>query len=144
MNNRCTFIGNLGKDPDMRFTPKGLQITEFSVGVSTPIKRGDKWEDETDWVNITAFGNLAERAYNQLQKGSQVIVDTRYKTESWEGQDGKKKYGHKFILNSFKGLSRLKPKAEGGSSGSSRQSKSRGPDPSDEFEDGAYFDEEEF
>lgn len=114
-DNKCTFFGNLGKDVDLQFTPKGTAVAKFSMGVNHSVKKGDKWETETDWVNVTAYGNLAERVSKILQKGSLVYVEAQYRTFTWETKEGDKRYGHEFVMDSFKPLARLKEASDKGS-----------------------------
>ena len=91
--NRATILGNIGQDPDIRYTPSGACVANFSIATS------EKWKDkntgqvqeETTWHNITAFGKLAEIISQYVKKGSKVYIEGKLKTESWE-QDGQKKY----------------------------------------------------
>ena len=87
------FIGNLGRDPEMRYTPNGRPVTQFSVAVSHSKPDGQGgWVDEgTDWFRVSVFGDRAERAAEQLRKGNRVFVEGRFKTREFEGQDGQKR-----------------------------------------------------
>lgn len=134
VSNVCNFIGNLGKDVDISYTPKGTAVAKFSMGVNRPVKKGDKWENETDWVSVVAYGGLAERVAKILQKGTSVFVTTTYRSFTYKSKNDETKYGHEFLLNDFKPLSKYK---EGGSGGS-REGDSSSVDDSDD-----YYDEEE-
>lgn len=97
--NKVMVIGNLGRDPEMRYTPSGSPVTSFSVAVSrtwnTP--EGEKRE-ETEWFNVECWNKLAEIANQYLQKGKQVYVEGRLKTDSWEDKNsGEKKYRTKLV-----------------------------------------------
>ena len=90
---KIMFIGNLGRDPEMRYTPNGKPVTQFSVAVSHSKPDGQGgWVDEgTDWFRVSVFGDRAERAAEQLRKGNRVFVEGRFKTREFEGKDGQKR-----------------------------------------------------
>lgn len=92
--NEHILVGNLGKDPEVRFTQSGMAITSLNVGCNRPYynqKTGEK-EQLTDWVRVVAFGTLAESAGEGLQKGDKVIVVGRQNTRSYDDKDGEKRY----------------------------------------------------
>ena len=90
---KIMIIGNLGRDPEMRYTPSGRPVTQFTVAVSNSKPDGQGgWVDEgTDWYRVSIFGDRAERAAEQLRKGNRVFVDGRFKTREYEGNDGQKR-----------------------------------------------------
>ena len=90
---KIMLIGNLGRDPEMRYTPAGKPVTQFSVAVSHSKPDGQGgWVDEgTDWYRVSVFGDRAERAAEQLRKGTKVFVEGRFKTREFEGKDGDKR-----------------------------------------------------
>jgi single-strand DNA-binding protein len=90
---KIMLIGNLGRDPEMRYTPSGRPVTQFSVAVSNSKPDGQGgWVDEgTDWYRVSVFGDRAERAAEQLRKGNRVFVEGRFRTREFEGQDGQKR-----------------------------------------------------
>src|SRR4029079_3374936 len=87
-------IGNLGRDPEMRYTPNGRAVTEFSVAVT---HRGrdpptNEWADlGTDWFRVTVWGDRAERTAEQFRKGNRVFVEGRFRTREYEARDGQKR-----------------------------------------------------
>ncbi len=89
--NKVILIGNLGKDPEIRYTPSGTAVCNFSVATSRTWKDkdGDKKED-VEWHNVVAFDRLAEACAEYLVKGSKVYVEGRIKTEKWE-KDGEER-----------------------------------------------------
>lgn len=88
--NHCTFIGNLGASPELRFTPGGDAVCNFRMAVShTYTKDGEKKED-TEWLTIVSWGKLAEMCNQYLDKGRKVYVAGRLRTRKWEGKDGNK------------------------------------------------------
>src|SRR5579872_7440766 len=92
--NRVEIIGNLGKDPEVKYTQSGTAIANFSVATSSSYKdKGGQWQEKKDWINITAWAKLAEVCEKYLHKGSKVYLSGRLETQSWEDkQSGEKKY----------------------------------------------------
>ena len=98
--NQCSFIGRLGKDPEIRYLPSGEAVASFSVAVGSQWKdknSGEK-QESTEWVNITAFGKLGEICGEYLKKSSQVFVSGRMKTEKYT-KDGIDRYSTKIIAD---------------------------------------------
>jgi single-strand DNA-binding protein len=89
--NKVMLIGNVGKDPEMRFTPTGSPVTSFSVATNrtynTP--EGEK-KQETEWFSIVAWSKLAELCNQYLTKGKLIYVEGRLQTRTWDGTDGQK------------------------------------------------------
>jgi len=85
-------VGNLGRDPELRYTPNGRPVTEFSVAVnqSTKNQQTGEWVEATDWFRVSVWGDRAERAAENLRKGTRVLVDGRFRTREYETKDGRK------------------------------------------------------
>ncbi|MBN1967741.1 MAG: single-stranded DNA-binding protein [Candidatus Delongbacteria bacterium] len=98
--NKVLLIGNLGKDPEVKYLPSGIKVAKFSLATAERFKSGDDWEEKTEWHNITCFNKLAERAGDQLKKGTNIYIEGRISTSSWE-VDGEKKYRTEIIANSL-------------------------------------------
>ncbi len=98
--NKVMIIGNVGNDPEMRFTPNGNPVTSFPVATNhiytTP--EGER-KQETEWFNVVAWGRLAEQCNQFLTKGRLVYAEGRLRTHSWETQDGQKHYRTEVIAN---------------------------------------------
>jgi len=91
--NKVMIIGNVGRDPEMRYTPSGAAVTSFSVAVSRRWTTPDNQQrDETEWFNVVAWDKLAETCNQLITKGRKVYIEGRLQTRSWEGQDGQKRY----------------------------------------------------
>jgi single-strand DNA-binding protein len=91
--NKVILIGRLGKDPDMRYTPSGTAVANFSLATNSSFKDSDgNWNDKTEWHNIVTFGRTAEIAGEYLKKGKLVYIDGRLQTSNWEDQNGQKRY----------------------------------------------------
>ena len=91
---KAMIIGNLGRDPEMRYTPNGRPVTEFSVAVSHRIRdpqTGEWSDDQTDWYRVTVWGDRAERTAESLRKGNRVFVEGRFRTREYEARDGQKR-----------------------------------------------------
>lgn len=115
--NKSIFIGNLGRDPEMRYTPGGSPVTEFSMAVNENRKNKvtDEWEQETTWVNCVAWGDQAERIAESLRKGHLVYVEARYKDDQWDDEaTGKKQHRAKFIVSVFRNLTSKEDRENGG------------------------------
>jgi single-strand DNA-binding protein len=90
---KAMIIGNLGRDPEMRYTPNGRPVTEFSVAVnqSTKNQQTGEWVEATDWFRVTVWGDRAERTAEQFRKGNRVFVEGRFRTREYEARDGQKR-----------------------------------------------------
>ena len=93
--NSVSIIGNVGKEPEMRFVPNGNPVTSFSVAVNS--KFGET--ESTEWFSIVTWNKLAETCNQYLQKGQQVYVEGRLQTRSWEDKEGAKHYKTEVIAN---------------------------------------------
>ena len=98
--NKVMLIGNLGRDPEMRYTPSGRPVTSFSIAASrtwnTP--EGERRE-ETEWFNVVAWGPLAEICKSHLTKGQQVYIEGRLQTRRWEDAEAKKHFSTEVVAN---------------------------------------------
>ena len=90
--NKVMLIGRLGKGPEVNYTQNGTAVATLSVATTNSIKRGDKWEDETEWHRVVAWGRLAEVAGEYMNKGTLVFIEGRLKTRAWEDRDGNKRH----------------------------------------------------
>ncbi len=93
--NRIEIIGNCGSEPEMRFSPQGKPVSNFSVAVNS--KFGET--ESTEWFNIVAWNKLAETCNQFLSKGQQVFVEGKLQLKSWEGNDGQKHYKNEIVAN---------------------------------------------
>jgi single-strand DNA-binding protein len=98
--NKAILIGNLGKDPEIRYTPSGLGVANFNIATSEnwTNKEGQR-ETRTEWHRIVAFGKLAEICGEYLSKGKQVYIEGRLQTRDWEDQNGVKRYTTEIVAN---------------------------------------------
>lgn len=117
---KVMIIGNLGRDPEMRYTPNGKPVTEFSVAVnqSTKNQQTGDWIEATDWFRVTVWGDRAERTAEQLRKGNRVFVEGRFRTREFEGRDGQKRISLEITADSVVSLDAREARAGGDEAGS--------------------------
>ena len=115
--NKAILLGNLGKDPEVRYTQSGSAVANFSLATTRAYKQGEEWKEETEWHNIVVFGRTAERCSEYLQKGSQVYLEGRIQTRKWEDRDGNTRYTTEIVASDVQFLSRSKGQGEGGGYG---------------------------
>jgi single-strand DNA-binding protein len=103
--NKCIFIGNLGRDPEMRFTASGEAIANFSIACTDRYKSktGEK-QERTEWVRIVIFGKLAGIAGEYLKKGSAVYVEGRMQTRKWQNKEGQDQYTTEIVVDQMQML----------------------------------------
>jgi single-strand DNA-binding protein len=98
--NKVIIIGNVGRDPEMRYTPSGRPVTSFSVATSrTWVSAEGERREETEWFNVVAWGQLAEICKAHLTKNQQVYVEGRLQTRGWEDETGKKHFRTELVAN---------------------------------------------
>ncbi len=98
--NKVMIIGNLGREPEMRYTPSGRPVTTFSVATSRTwnTAEGEK-HVETEWFSVVAWSNLAEICKQYLTKGQQVYIEGRLQTRHWDDQEGNKHTSVEIVAN---------------------------------------------
>ena len=117
--NKVMLIGNLGKDPEVRAIPSGVKVANFSIATTEKYKdREGQMVEKTEWHNIVMWRGLAEVAEKYLKKGSQIFVEGRLQTRSWDDQAGVKKYMTEIVCDNMVMLGR--PRGEGGPGGGER------------------------
>ncbi len=107
MVNKVMLIGNLGKDPESKFTTGGLQIAKFSLATTENVKKGDSWEPKTEWHNIILFNKQAEIAEKYYKKGNTIYVEGKISTSSWQDKETQEtKYKTEIIGNIVRNLTK--------------------------------------
>jgi single-strand DNA-binding protein len=119
--NKVILVGNVGKDPEIKFLPSGLPVANFSLATSERFKdKGGEWQDRTEWHNLTAYQKVAEIIRDYVKRGSKLYIEGRIQTRSWDDQaSGQKKYRTEIIVNDLVLLSG-RGEGEGMSAGSAR------------------------
>jgi single-strand DNA-binding protein len=98
--NKVILIGNLTRNPELRYTPNGTPVASFGLATSRRFKQGDELKEEVCFVDIVVFGKQAEHCGQYLSKGNGVIVDGRLQQRRWETEDGQKRSKHEVVAQS--------------------------------------------
>ena len=104
--NKIMVIGNVGTDPDMRYTPNGSAVTSFRLATNRryTLSSGEQRE-ETEWFTITAWSRLAEQCNQYVTKGMRIYAEGRLKSDSWTGNDGQTRFRNEIVANQVVSLS---------------------------------------
>src|SRR4030042_244049 len=99
--NNITIVGNLTRDPELRFTPSGTPVASLGLAVNKSIQNKDtgEWTSSADFFNIVAWFKLAENCAQSLIKGDRVLISGRLSQDNWEDKDGQKRSAYKIIAN---------------------------------------------
>ena len=99
--NKVILVGNLGNDPDVRFTPNGSAVANLSLATSESWKDRNtgQQQERTEWHRVVIFGKLAEIAQQYLRKGSKVYIEGKLQTRKWQGQDGQDRYTTEVVVD---------------------------------------------
>jgi len=126
--NKVILIGNLGKDPEVKYTPQGTPVAKITVATNERFKDKDgNWQDRTEWHNVTLWQRLAEIAGEYLKKGGKVYIEGRLQTRSWDDKTtGQKKYMTEIVASD---LVLLGGRGEGAGGEYAGKSRSASPSP---------------
>lgn len=127
--NKVTLLGNLGKDPEIKFLPSGQAVANFSIATTSSIKdkATNDWKETTEWHNVTAYGRTAEIVRDYVKKGNKLYVEGRLTTRSWDDKETNKKvYRTEIVVNELVLLSGRGEGAGDGASSSSNYGRSSG------------------
>lgn len=103
--NRVQLMGNVGKDPEGKYTQSGKKVVSFSLAVNNSYKTGDgEQRKETEWFNVEVWGKLGDVIQEYVHKGSQLYVEGRLKTDKFEDKNGDVKYFTKVVMSNFQFL----------------------------------------
>ncbi len=119
--NKVMLIGNLGKDPEVRYTNSGSAVCNMRLAVGERRKSGDTWEEHTEWIDLVCFGKTAENVGQYLGKGSQLHAEGRMQTRKWEDRDGNTRYSTEVVCQNVIFLS---TKNSGAGAGNGRRDSS--------------------
>ncbi|MDR2387624.1 MAG: single-stranded DNA-binding protein [Deltaproteobacteria bacterium] len=123
--NKAILVGNLGKDPDLKYTQTGKAMVNFSLATT------ERWggEDRTEWHNIVMFDRLAEIAHDYLRKGRTVYIEGRIQTRSWEDQSGNKRHITEIVASNMQMLGTPRSEQERRDDTYTRPPRGEGPRP---------------
>jgi len=138
--NKVIIVGNLGQDPEVRYTPAGAAITTISIATS------DSWKDKntgqmqekTEWHRVVFFGKLAEIAGEYLHKGSQVYVEGKLQTRKWQDKQGQDRYTTEVVVDGFNGVMQM---LGGRGEGGRQQNQQQAPPPNNAANDDTFDDD---
>ncbi len=137
MINNVILVGRLGNDPELKYTPSGTAVTNFRLAVNRPPRRdAPDSEEQTDWLDIVAWGMVAENCAQYLDKGALVGIEGRVQSRSWETQDGQRRSAVEINARSVQFLE-SKIEAERRRSGQEQPVASRSTAGDDDFGPGA-------
>ena len=122
--NRVVLMGNLTRDPELRYISSGTAVSEIGLAVNDRVKRNDQWEDEATFVDITLWGRTAEVANEYLNKGSSVLIEGRLKLDTWE-KDGQKRSKLRVVADKMQMVGERGGKSSRSSEGGSQSSAPR-------------------
>ena len=112
--NKVLVIGNLGNDPEMRYTPNGNPVTSFRIATNRRYTTSEgEQREETEWFTVSAWNRLAETCNQYLTKGKKVYVEGRLKSSPWIGNDGEPRSGNEIVANDVRFLDRRGAADEG-------------------------------
>jgi single-strand DNA-binding protein len=114
MFNKIILIGNLTRDPELRYTPQGTPVANMRIAVNSRVKQGDDFKEETLFIDVIVFGKQAESSTQYLAKGRSILVEGRLKENRWE-QDGQQRSKVEVIASTIRFLSRKNSTEESGS-----------------------------
>lgn len=114
--NKVMLIGNLGADPETRYTPSNMAITKIRIATSETWKDKNTGEpqERTEWHRVTLFGKLGEIAQQYLRKGSKVYIEGQLRTNKWQGPDGQDRYSTDIVVDMKGSMMMLDGRAGGG------------------------------
>lgn len=112
--NTVILIGNLGRDPEVRYTQSGSAVCNLRMAITERRKDGEGWRDHTEWVTVVAFGKTAENAGQYLEKGRQIYVDGRLQTRSYKDKEGVEKWSTEVLADRVLFLGGPEGRAGGG------------------------------
>jgi len=136
--NKVILVGNLGADPEIRYTPSGTAVANLRLATSeTRTNKEGQKETKTEWHRIVTFGKLAEICGEYLSKGRQIYIEGRIQTRSWEDRDGNKKYTTEIVANSMQmlGTKDQAGSATGGAGGTGGAKPPEAAPPDEEIDD---------
>ena len=129
--NKAILVGNLGKDPELRYTPSGTAVCTFSLATTDRFKnKQGEQQDRTEWHNIVVWAGLAEICGKYLTKGKQVYIEGRIQNRSYDDRDGNKRYISEIVATEMQMLGRAGEQAGGSSGGGGNRPTSQFNEPS--------------
>lgn len=114
--NKVILLGNLTRDPEVRYTPNGIAVASFAIAVNRKYKQGDETKDEVSYIDIVVFGKQAESCGQYINKGDSVLIDGRLQQRRWETEDGQKRSKVEVVAQSVNFMPKRSWSGSGGGS----------------------------
>ncbi len=115
--NKVILLGNLTRDPEVRYTPNGIAVASFAIAVNRKYKQGDETKEEVSYIDIVVFGKQAESCGQYISKGDSVLIDGRLQQRRWETEDGQKRSKVEVVAQSVNFMPKRSSPGQGASHG---------------------------
>ncbi len=112
--NKVILLGNLTRDPEVRYTPNGIAVASFAIAVNRKYKQGDETKDEVSYIDIVVFGKQAESCGQYIGKGDSVLIDGRLQQRRWETEEGQKRNKLEVVAQSVNFMPKRSSAGQGG------------------------------
>lgn len=112
--NKVMLLGNLTRDPELRYAPNGTPVATFGMAINRRYRQGEEWREEVCYIDIVTFGRQAETVGEYLSKGNLAMIEGRLQWRSWETEDGQKRSKHEVVANHVQFMPRMQ--GDGGGS----------------------------
>jgi single-strand DNA-binding protein len=131
---KIVIIGNVGRDPELRMTPNGRPVCEFSVAVNRVTGKAEAREEQTDWYRVSCWSTLAERAQQMITKGRLVYVEGRFTPRTYTDREGKERLSLDISASDFQMLDPRRDREGGMGDAAGSAAPARGPDSEKSFD----------
>ena len=115
--NKVILMGNLTRDPEVRYTPNGIAVASFAIAVNRKYKQGDETKEEVSYIDIVVFGKQAESCGQYINKGDSVLIDGRLQQRRWETEEGQKRSKVEVVAQSVNFMPKRTPSGQSASHG---------------------------
>ncbi|HXY62684.1 MAG TPA: single-stranded DNA-binding protein [Nitrospirota bacterium] len=112
--NKVILLGNLTRDPEVRYTPNGIAVASFAIAVNRKYKQGDETKEEVSYIDIVVFGKQAESCGQYINKGDSVLIDGRLQQRRWETEEGQKRNKLEVVAQSVNFMPKRSSSGKGG------------------------------
>lgn len=111
--NKVMLLGNLTRDPELRYAPNGTPVANFGMAINRRYRQGEEWREEVCYVDVVTFGRQAETVGEYLSKGNLAMIEGRLQWRSWETEDGQKRSKHEVVANNVQFMPRMQGDGSG-------------------------------
>jgi len=115
--NKVILMGNLTRDPEVRYTPNGIAVASFAIAINRKYKQGDETKEEVSYIDIVVFGKQAESCGQYISKGDSVLIDGRLQQRRWETEEGQKRRKVEVVAQSVNFMPKRSSSGQGASHG---------------------------